>query len=652
LDSPNKPLVGQMRVAAYATVAAVVAIILAPLFFLTPVRVGDGSEYYALYLAVKSELRPWMTAVAFERYASLVATHSIEGLVNVEFLRDAFPALRVGNTADFNHFWIYSLISAMLARVVGIVGVQLSAHQAFLLQHVMLLMLVACLALRLFGRRGVWAVMLLTLGSPLVWFADKVHTEFFSYCVVLAAVMLALRRHFTWGALLLALASTQNPSFAVLAFVLLVCRLFQVPRHPFQFWEACALVATCITVLLHPAYYFFRYGVLTPQMLAGGAKMGANASSFYIWLADPDVGLLPNWPIGIGLVVWGITRQIRHKAGTWNGPFALFLLLYLVINLFAQSSTTNINSGATPGLSRYALWYIPLFFPLALDVVDWALERRTLGRGTLVTLLILYVVGNIAVYDPRQYESYVQPAPLSKLMQSQWPALYDPPPEVFAERYSGFGESEKTHRLSAILGPSCDKVLIIPGRDPSEIAKPNHCRMDDEKLAAYVSELLSTPGGERYVRVKGLRAEIGLKAGPSYEPRAGQPGRRLLGAGWYEPESWGVWSASKSAEVFVPCPTTTDSTNAFKVGLSISAFGGKPQEPALAKVRANGTVVWSGKITEAPVTAEFVLGRNTCGPDSIATLTLETGTLRSPKEVSGSEDTRKLGLGLLRIFYP
>jgi len=53
---------------------------------------------------------------------------------------------------------------------------------------------------------------------------------------------------------------------------------------------------------------------------------------------------------------------------------AVFVVSYLAISLFAQSSTQNLNSAATPGLSRYGLWYIALFFPLFLGEIRLAIS--------------------------------------------------------------------------------------------------------------------------------------------------------------------------------------------------------------------------------------------------------------------------------------
>lgn len=637
--------------AAYAMAAAMVACIFLPLFFFKPVRVGDGSEYYALYLAIKSEWRPWMTSGAFKLYDQFFGSGTVLALVPTDALRDSFPALRAGATADFNHFWAYSLVAAVIGKGIGFIGVSVSAHQAFLLQHAGLLLAVTWLALWLFGKRGILVALTLTIASPMVWFLDKVHTEFFSHCFILAAVMLSQKRLYLWGALCLAAASTQNPSFALLAFVLVVFRLRELPARSLQFWEAAALVGTCVIVLVHPAYYFFRFGTLTPQMLAGGAKLGANASNFYIWLIDPDVGLLPNWPLGIAILALGLYSISKRWTPPFDKQLLFFLAIYLFINLFAHSSTLNINSGGTPGLARYALWYIPIFFPFALAAADLILSKSTIALWACGSLVAAYAAANTYLYDPRHPESYTTPSPASMVIQRRLPGLYDPPPEVFAERYSGYGESQRTHSLAAILGPSCDKLLIIPGRNPALIAWPSRCVVDADKMKVYVGTALQAAKDVGYVRIADFAGDIGFTASGTYSMQGGHSGVDLLGEGWHQAESWGVWSAQSAAQLSVPC-TKAGSAEEFRVALSLSGFITKQHSETMVRVRSQDQAVWSGAVRELPLDATFELKHSACQKNNMALLTIEADPVSSPNDSGASDDPRKLGIGLRKVYYP
>ncbi|WP_217619259.1 hypothetical protein, partial [Achromobacter sp. GbtcB20] len=161
------------------------------------------------------------------------------------------------------------------------------------------------------------------------------------------------------AALFIALASTQNPSFALVACIPLFYRVVLQRERRYSLFEVAMAVAVVVAVLAHPVYYFARYGVVTPQLLAGGAALGGNIWTFYVWIVDPDLGLLPNWPLGLLVLLAALVAYLRKPVslagpGTWR--VTAFVLACCAINFFAHSSTTNLNSGATPGLARYALW--------------------------------------------------------------------------------------------------------------------------------------------------------------------------------------------------------------------------------------------------------------------------------------------------------
>lgn len=642
-----KPQHGRVGATAYFYVVVALAVLFTPLFFLRPLRVGDGSEYYALFLAIRNEAHTWVTALTFRMYEGLIASNSIQALIPVDVLRDSFPALRLGSTADFNHFWVYSLISALLSKALSLVGIHVDIHQSFLVQHFLLFLGTAWVALHALGRRGVFAVLALTLSAPIVWFADKVHTEFFTYCLVLSCVILVQRRSFTWGALCLALASTQNPSFAVLALLLLIYRAFQLRERDFDFLELCALVGTCLVVFLHPAYYYFRFGILTPQMLAGGAKIGANLSLFYVWMIDPDVGLLPNWPMGLFLLAAGV---VALKLSAWkkNKALLFFIFAYFVVNLFAQSSTTNINSGATPGLARYALWYIPLFFPLMYALIVKLETGGFILRTAMTGLVAIYLVVNVWVYEPQQGERYESPSPVSMFVQKHLPWLYDPPPEVFAERFSGSGEATQSAPFAAIVGPSCEKILVVPESKSNAIFQTGNCLLDDQKLRPLIQKLASGRSSSYYAHFDPSADDVHLSASRTYDIRAGSSGLGMLAEGWNSPEEWGAWSASMSSKLNVPCPSVPN----FKIGLTITSLEVAGEAPQSLKIIANGKTLWAGELRSVPQDAILALNNADCANHRSVVLSLEAGRLYTPSKFSNSGDTRKLGVGLRRVFYP
>lgn len=631
----------------YFGIAILFLIVFVALSQLQPQRVGDGSEYYGMFYAWLQTLRPWMSAPAYDAYQQLYLSHSISGFMPADFLANQFPGLRLGDTADFNHFWFYSFLALLPAKLAGLFGFSMQAHTAFLVVHYVLVSFTAMVAYRLYGRIGFIAFALMTFCSPMLWFLDKVHTELFTYCLTLLGVMLMFSKRYLAAALCIALASTQNPSFALIAFFPFAYRFVVLRAQPFTLWEVCLVVATAFAVLAHPVYYFLRFGVLTPQLMVGGASLGVNLSTFYIWIFDPDLGLLPNWPLGIyfsllALVYLKVAKAQRRRPDI---AYVLFSLVFLLVNFFAHASTTNLNSGATPGLARYSLWYMPLWFPIVLYVLRCMSVRRTTSWVLAAGAAVL-AVATIVTYNPKQSESYSSPTPLSNLIQTKLPSLYTPPAEVFAERYSGYGEAIYQFKVLGVLGPDCRKLLVYPG-DGELVTVPSHCLVETQKLQAVARSKAGHSGMEHFVTL--TDEEYGsmlmkIHAG-NYSVGTGGTGNFALYSGWYELEPWGVWSKKSKASLAVPCKEHQFYEGKETLGIVLGLHGYGAQKISITQ--RQGDELFQGVIgAPQDVTVNVDLSRCSKG---VLRLDLNIDNPVSPAERGESGDERKLGVGLSKI---
>ncbi|QHG63830.1 hypothetical protein [Pseudomonas putida] len=600
-----------------------------------------------MFLAWLQTLRPWMTAPAFDAYQQLFLSHTISGFMPADFLANMFPDLRLGATADFNHFWFYSFLAFLPAKLAGLFGLSLQPHTAFLVLHYVLVSFSAMVAYRLYGRPGLIAFTLMTLCSPMLWFFDKVHTELFTYCFTMLGVMFMFSRRHLAAALCIALASTQNPSFALIAFFPFAYRFVMLRAQAFTLWEVCMAVATAFAVLAHPVYYFLRFGVLTPQLLAGGASLGLNLSTFYIWIFDPDLGLLPNWPLGVyfSLLALVYLKVARSGQKRLDVAYLLFSFVFLLVNFFAHASTTNLNSGATPGLARYSLWYLPLWFPVVLHVLR-NLSLRSKLSWLVAGGAVVLAVASIITYNPKQPESYSNPTPFSNLIQSKLPGLYTPPAEVFIERFSGYGETIYQYKLLGVLGPDCRKLLLHPG-DGDMVTIPAHCTVEPEKLQAFAKTKAGTSGAEHFVRL--TDDEYGsmlLKVKPgAYSVGVSGTGNFALYSGWYAVEQWGVWSKKNKASLALPCKEHQfyEDKTSLKVVLGLQGFG----QQAIEIAQRKGDVLYQGVIgTAQEIPLDVDVSRCTRG---VLRIDINIAKPVSPAELGQPGDTRMLGVGLSKV---
>ena len=647
----------------WATTVAVFLMI-ATVFFgatnqLNAVRVGDGSEYYAMEIAVSQTHRPYMTEPAWQGYDLLQRSASIERMgADRANLQEKFPELRVGNTADFNHFWFYSALAAASQGVLAFMQLPASGHQGFLLLHALLCAWALAAALRWFGWTGLLAAAIILFGSPALWFVDKVHTEWFTICLTLVATAAAMRARWALSGAILALASTQNISFAIPAFV--AC-LFALPinreqRRQFNLRQAALLTVAFFAALLHPLYYWMRYGGVTPQLIGRGANVDkASLSKGLNFIFDLDIGLLPNWPLGVAValaLLVGLGARIRKgrvdKAPIFSQMAALGLV-YLLAALYAQSATTTINSGATVNVARYGLWYLCLFFPAVLAVLVWA--RKSYSRlGGIVLLVLPLLVLNWIQYSPGKKANYLSPSPVAAFVYSNFPAAIKPNKQIFMGRNSGLRGGASPGPASITLGPGCHMALVRPGPGDMVLTGRDTCFLS----AARLTRLLEVRGEigqvDHYVvlskeDIKDARSEIM----PIGEHPQSVPLSSVIREGWSRLEPWGVWTDEAHSSLLLL--VDPEMAQSLEVTLQVKAFS------IAGPVRRNISVSLNDVLQQRVTLSDrmphdliiHVPAEVARQEDGYIRIALDQPLPQSPVQLGRGTESRHIGVGLLSV---
>lgn len=619
----------------------------------TATRVGDGSEYYALERTVSLSHRPYMTDEGWAGYQQLIDSKEIASLRPAEDLQRIYAGLRLPNGTDFNHFWLYPAAAAFIGNTGSILGFEPKSHARFMLLHSILISGLLLLCLRLHGRSGFVAAAIIIVLSPVLWFTNKVHTELFTVTLTTAAIACAMKRHWAASGLLLTLASTQNISFAIPALLSCLFALWSfwtVPRSGQKAtFEVLALSIATIIVLLHPSYYFFRFGTVTPQLITTGAKTAdISPLSSFQYLLDPDVGLLPNWPLGAVILFAAIVITVLWRKRP-DYLFISFVVIYVAATMLAQAATTNINSGATVGLSRYGLWYLCLFYPCIIVMTRVPGKYRGWPVIVMILALIPLVTANTRLHWPNRPESYTTPTPASSRIYTYAPWAWDPAVEVFSERNAQIGETIPTGR-AIVMGPNCIKALYIPGPDSNLSVYPKGaCGIAEQNFEQLLmSRFRVAPEKPSYFSVKPedlARLAPVLNAGTMIGPDAI---RQFLSSGWSGDEPWGVWSEG------------AHSTLRFRATSDI---------PSGSSLRILATGFWAGDHQRLKITShvngsdelEFTFSADQAQPLSInlplpelksddpVTIDLYYEEPVSPAELGISPDRRKLAIGIVEL---
>ena len=608
--------------------------------FLHPYRVGDGSEYIIEFLAIAKHGIPWINSQSLYDYSKLFGAHQITGLVPGEHIRSAYKVLARTDGFDLNHFWFYSFLAALIYWSFSIVGISLSVNIAFLALHTFMFSLLLKCSQKYYGLKGIIGIVALYLLSPMIWYGNKIHTEFFTFILVSLATILVLKSDLIMAFFCLSIAGTQNISFSLVAVFLLIIPCTRVikkqdpiPRISRMIFLGVGLVL----MVIHPIYYLLRQSVIDPQFKDGGVSTGLDWHNILIWIVDPDIGLLPNWPFGIVLILFCLFNWRKRKIVPLH--FALYVVSFIGISLYAQSSTTNFNSGATPGPARYGFWYIGLFTPVAIAFISWINSRKLqIGFTALITVLIgSLCVSSVWSFSPTRHENYVTPSRLSFLIQSHFSDWYNPNPQIFRQRYSIFGDQLIPQ---VVVGPDCRKVLVTPVIGFGQIYSPAYCHYSVPNLRYFALAQNSLPASGRYFQLTAVnKNSLSLKIETStISFSEGGNGTQLLNSGWSQSESWGTWSNGYKGTIAVPCQIS--SHNVASVLFNFSTFQKQPLEFKIQNLHHTSTFVGNNSSVVLPVNQNLCVGNWT-------TLTILMPAAISPLSLHQSLDSRLLAVGAI-----
>lgn len=438
-----------------------------------PRRTGDAHQYHAMAGEFAEFRTPWMGEAEMADFTSWLAAQAPDSGFQVAMSAIVQPPLVVDGEQYFSHFWVFPLLASpfvWLARALG----WHEGYGFFALNSLLL-----GVAVWQIQRRFHPMIALIVLASPAVWFINKAQVEIFTLAFLAIAMAQARGGRFLWAGLFAAIASTQN--LPIVALVLCFWAAGDLRWHlagnsPLaagsvrrgrRIATATALVLATVGIgALHPLYYLTAVGVVTPQQLNGG--IGAQFPSLERFLAvliDPDIGLLPWAPLLIGLATAGLIPLAMRQATTSvddRRNLRLATACGLVGGawlLFVFSQTTNVNSGGTVHVSRYALWLIPLTLPMVEATAVW------MGRRADVVLPIVGLAAfawYAAVLPPSRGEHYLSPSPQSAFINQWLPGLYDQEPEIFLERRHG-----ADHGATGSAANANCTVMMVNRDDPA-----------------------------------------------------------------------------------------------------------------------------------------------------------------------------------------
>lgn len=406
---------------------ATIAVLLSGIADATPQRIGDGAEYVGMALNMS-----WGGAPALLPHERDAVTKEMRALQGFEDAALDTPLIGRDGRQDVYHFWLYPLVVAPFAALARIFDVHV--NHAFTAVN---LFLIGALIWWLQRRGHVEAAALLTIG-PILWWIDKAHTEVFIFVLLAFAALLVD----LWPAASLmaaGLAAAQNPGAVVVLAVCLVSTMLRTGgRAGFAAFAALAIAAVA------PVYYHWHLGVWSPLSTTLGWTV-PSVRALLTPLFDPNLGLIVYAPVLALLACVGATAHTRRSLLFFAATTAGLLVV------FAESG--NVNHGGTPGVSRYALWLLAIASPLIVSGVDrLRADRPAVWRAAAVVSVLLAV----SLFRPAWADrAGSAPNRLAAALWTEWPAVDNPLPEIFAERMTGIDGSPAV----PIATGGCEKIL-------------------------------------------------------------------------------------------------------------------------------------------------------------------------------------------------
>jgi hypothetical protein len=282
-----------------------------------------------------------------------------------------------------------------------------------------------------------------------------------------------------------AIAATQQSTLSIPAVLLLAVGLLRSRRD----WRTALAAAAFLA--MPAAYYMLRIG--QPSLLLGMQNWGAigfhRASSLFV---DPDIGLLPSWPVGVLLILLTVAALVMRRTRL----LAVAVLAFCVLEATLVSMQTNWNSGGTITILRYATYFIPplaVCGAVALCAMVGRRPRMQAGvAAALLTLLVWYHARwNWPVFYPHQTESYTGRTPFSNWLYTHHPSWYDPDAEVFVERSYYVDGVERVPADAWAAGNfACTKLYILKPveelrRMPRPPRNPMHCLLPNDSADVF-----------------------------------------------------------------------------------------------------------------------------------------------------------------------
>lgn len=624
---------------------------------ITPSVQGDGHEYIMQTVAFQNHLSFGITPEDFEQTKTQFFNNQ-DGLYNTYTNPIAMFCDEQGCSYS-NHFGAYSAI----VTVVKLILLRLNVYPLWAFSITNLILWMAAILVVFFflkvNDKKKFCILILLMANPAFYYLDWVHPEIYIFAFEIIGLVFLYNKRYALSILALSVSAMQNlgvlPMAAVTG-IAYICDCYDKYVQASQNRNIFRFISNYwYKILPYGLFYIPAFiPLITTYMRSGVFNRVAevameNKYMFHKaidYLFDPNLGILPYEPFilvaFIILVVIGFRKFFRE---------AILNLLGVTGILFIIAHQIQINSGMH-GIMRYCVWIIPIM--VFFVVLHWPSKNpkgyNSLTVVTVVESVFTAIIVSYCVWFGGAYSS-VQFANWTKALIDVAPQLYNPTHGIFYSRVCG-GETyyspvpvvytnKQGYVRKILLSKAAetdfyDESFLLIDEEGNQINKDTLKRytIDEGDYTYY-----NFKGKTQLIKTCLDKFSLGDEIDTIYFYSDQYNADIFASKGLSFKEDWGSWTDGQELVILF-----RSATSAPFIGIQMdicSTF----YHPQAVTVLMNGAEVYQDVI-EGNAEIEFAFGNP--GTDIIE-LTFLLPDAIAPSDIMDSEDTRKLGLGLLTM---
>ena len=422
------------------------------LYLKDPMVTGDGKEYLSMTISLYNHFTPDLREEDIELRKNVELKNRISTQKD-RFYSGYFESLE-GKYYSY-HFWVYSLVNLPVFSVLHYFN--LNELRSFQITNSLLVIFSLITILYFYKDRGKTWFLLLSAVNPVLLYVAWTHPEVFIYSFIVVSLVFWSDKRYLLAAICSSVASLQSAPIAIFTIYLLILYLSSVKT------DIKKIIGSLMPLLITVTPYFFYYANYGKfSLIAGGAakvdyiSIDKALSIFF----DANFGIMTYMPITLILATIVVIYDMKNKRLA-----TLTVLIIILLISILYSTQGNWNAGMMY-INRYSVAIIPFLVLTSLRIFE---EKPKINTVCIIISLISVVIiigGLLYEYDYSNHRKFNN---LSKEIFINFPSMYNPDPEIFAERSLG-GEVSYSDNLP---------IVYLYDNKPRKILYKNSRDMDD-----------------------------------------------------------------------------------------------------------------------------------------------------------------------------